>query len=172
VTLSGTRMFVLAVIEHRTRRVRVLGATAHPCTAWVAQAAKNLVMDLEEARCRARFLIRDRDGKFPRAVRHRPRRCGDRDRPQRRPDAPHELDHGTVSADLPLRVAGPDLDLEPAPPAPRPPRVRPVLQPAPTPPGHRRRPDHSTHCPRRSPTQISSPRRQPPMFSGRSRPRQ
>jgi hypothetical protein len=58
-------MFVLAVIEHRTRRVRVLGATAHPCTSWVAQAAKNLVMDLEEARCRARFLIRDRDGKFP-----------------------------------------------------------------------------------------------------------
>jgi hypothetical protein len=31
VTLSGSRMFVLAVIEHRTRRIRVLGATAHPC---------------------------------------------------------------------------------------------------------------------------------------------
>ena len=28
VTLSGARMYVLAVIEHTTRRIRVLGATA------------------------------------------------------------------------------------------------------------------------------------------------
>jgi putative transposase len=65
VTLSGARVFVLAVIEHHTRRIRVLGATAHPTTSWVAQAARNLVMDLQDAECRARFLIRDRDGKFP-----------------------------------------------------------------------------------------------------------
>jgi putative transposase len=65
VTLTGTRMFVLAVIEHHSRRIRVLGATAHPCTSWVAQAARNLVMDLQDAGCRPRFLIRDRDGKFP-----------------------------------------------------------------------------------------------------------
>jgi putative transposase len=56
---------VLAVIEHRSRRIRVLGATAHPTTAWVVQAAKNLVMDLEDAGCRARCMIRDRDGTFP-----------------------------------------------------------------------------------------------------------
>jgi putative transposase len=65
VTLSGARMFVLAVIEHGSRRIHVLGATAHPCASWVVQAAKNLIMDLEDAGCRARFLIRDRDGKFP-----------------------------------------------------------------------------------------------------------
>ena len=66
VTLSGARMYImLAVIEHRTRRIRVLGATAHPTASWVVQVAKNLVMDLEDAGCRARFLIRDRDGKFP-----------------------------------------------------------------------------------------------------------
>jgi hypothetical protein len=49
-TLTGTRLDVLAVIEHATRRVRVLGATAHPSSAWVAQAARNLLMDLDDAR--------------------------------------------------------------------------------------------------------------------------
>ena len=58
-------MHVLAVLEHTSRRIRTLGATAHPTASWVTQAAKNLVIDLEDAGCRARFLIRDRDGKFP-----------------------------------------------------------------------------------------------------------
>ncbi|MEU5032289.1 integrase core domain-containing protein [Streptomyces milbemycinicus] len=58
-------MYVLVVIEHGSRRIRILGATTHPIASWVAQAAKNLVMDLEDLDCRARFMIRDRDGKFP-----------------------------------------------------------------------------------------------------------
>ena len=64
-TVTGARLFVLAAIEHGTRRIRVLGATPHPTASWVVQAARNLVMDLEDADCRARFLIRDRDGKYP-----------------------------------------------------------------------------------------------------------
>jgi putative transposase len=65
ITLTGTRMYILAVIEHASRRIRILGATAHPTAAWVTQAARNLVMDLEDAGSRVKYVIRDRDGKYP-----------------------------------------------------------------------------------------------------------
>ncbi|MEV0830129.1 hypothetical protein [Nonomuraea rubra] len=65
ITLNGQRQYILAVIEHATGRVRVLGTTAHPNGNWVTQVIRNLLMDLDDAGCRARFLLRDRDGKFP-----------------------------------------------------------------------------------------------------------
>ncbi|WP_218011239.1 hypothetical protein [Herbidospora mongoliensis] len=52
VTLNGQRQYILAVIEHATRRVRVLGTTAHPTASWVMRAMRNLVMDLDDAGCR------------------------------------------------------------------------------------------------------------------------
>ncbi|MBL1101989.1 integrase core domain-containing protein [Streptomyces coffeae] len=63
-TLTGARLYVFAVIEHTTRRIRILGATAHPTGDWIVQLGRNLLMDLEDVGSRAKFLIRDRDSKF------------------------------------------------------------------------------------------------------------
>ena len=140
ITLTGTRMYILAVIEHASRRIRILGATAHPTADWVAQTARNLVMDLEDAGCSLKYLIRDRDGKVPGPVRHHPRRRRDHGRAQRRPDAPDERGDGTLGTDLPARTTRPYFDLQPATPAARTTPVRDLLQRAPTASRHRQRP--------------------------------
>jgi putative transposase len=62
--LSGAKVYVLTVIEHGTRRIRILGATEHPVQSWVVQQARNLLMDLEEAGTRVKFVLHDRDASF------------------------------------------------------------------------------------------------------------
>jgi putative transposase len=62
--LNGTKVYVLAIIEHGTRRVRILGATEHPVESWVVQQARNLLMDLEDTGNRVKFVLHDRDASF------------------------------------------------------------------------------------------------------------
>jgi len=65
--LNGMKVSVFVVIEHGSRRVRVLGATEHPVQSWVIQQARNLLMDLEEAGTRVKFVLHDRDASFTQA---------------------------------------------------------------------------------------------------------
>ena len=61
---GGTQAYVLTVIGHAARRIRILGVTLYPTAEWTTQQARNLIMDLGGQTHRVKFMIRDRGSDF------------------------------------------------------------------------------------------------------------
>jgi len=61
------RLYVLAFISISSRRVEYSAITTKPDAAWMLQQARNLLMELDDRDRQVRFLVHDRDAKFPRA---------------------------------------------------------------------------------------------------------
>jgi putative transposase len=61
------RLYVLVFLSIGSRRVEYVACTSKPDTAWMLQQARNLLMELDDRDRQVRFLLHDRDAKFPRA---------------------------------------------------------------------------------------------------------
>jgi putative transposase len=66
-TIWLRRIYVLAFLSIGSRRVEYVACTSKPNTAWMLQQARNLLRELDDRERQVRFLLHDRDAKFPRA---------------------------------------------------------------------------------------------------------
>ena len=129
--LDGTQAYVLAVIEHATRRIRILGITLHPTGEWTAQQARNLVMDLDEQAHRVKFMIRDRGSNFTAAFDAILADAGIRTVLCNIQTPRMNAISRTLDRRMPTRAPGPRPRLEPGPSAADPERLRDPPQSAP-----------------------------------------
>jgi putative transposase len=60
-------IYVLFFIELGSRRVHLAGCTTNPSAAWVTQQARQISWKMQDGAVTTRFLIHDRDSKFPAA---------------------------------------------------------------------------------------------------------
>jgi transposase InsO family protein len=63
-TMLLRRIYVFFFIEMSTRRVFLVGCTAHPNGDWVTQQARNLSWKIGDGELTPKILIRDRDSKY------------------------------------------------------------------------------------------------------------
>ena len=63
-TVLLTRIYVLFFVSLERRRVEFVASTTNPDGRWVAQQARNLMMQLGDREPIFRFLLHDRDSKF------------------------------------------------------------------------------------------------------------
>ena len=66
-TIWLRRLYVLAFLSIASRRIEYVVCTSKPNTDWMLQQARNLLMELDDRDQPVRFLIHDRDAKFPKA---------------------------------------------------------------------------------------------------------